>query len=69
MYKIIYIHQVHIRALLFFFYLFSTCLFFYFCQKYLPLEHDFESEEGHFLPILEGVKYLPNPHILHFSVK
>ena len=63
------IHQVHIRALLFFFYLFSTYLFFYFCQKYLPLEHDFESEEGHFLPILEGVKYLPNPHILHFSVK
>ena len=33
------------------------------------LEADLMSEEGHFLPILEGVKYLPNPHILHFSVK
>ena len=40
-----------------------------FCQKYLPLEHDFTSEEGHFLPLEEGVKYLPNPYILHFSVK
>ena len=39
------------------------------CQKYLPLEHDFTSEEGHFLPLEEGVKHLPNPHILHFSVK
>ena len=39
------------------------------CQKYLPLVHDFESEEGHFSPLGEGVKYLPNPHILHFSVK
>ena len=66
MYKIIYIHQAHICTLLFFFCPFSTCHFFYFCQKYLPLEHDFTSEEGHFLPILEGVKHLPIPHILHF---
>ena len=33
------------------------------------LEADLMSEEGHFLPILEGIKHLPNPHILHFSVK
>ena len=33
------------------------------CQKYLPLVHDSESEEGHFLPLEEGVKYLPNPLI------
>ena len=33
------------------------------------LETDLMSEEGHFLPILEGVKDLPNPYILHFSVK
>ena len=33
------------------------------------LETDLMSEEGHFLPLGEGVKYLPNPHILHFSVK
>ena len=32
------------------------------------LEADLMSEEGHFLPLEEGgVKYLPNPHILHFS--
>ena len=68
-YKIIYIHQAHICILLFFFCPFSTCHFFYFCQKYLPLEHDLESEEGHFLPLEEGVKHLPNLHILHFSVK
>ena len=67
MYKIIYIHQAHICTLLFFFCPFSTCHFFYFCQKYLPLEHDFESEEGHFLPLEEGVKYLLNPYILHFA--
>ena len=36
------------------------------CQKYLPLEYGFTSEEGHFLPLEEGVKHLPNPHILHF---
>ena len=40
-----------------------------FCQKYIMLETDLMSEEGHFLPILEGVKDLPNPYILHFSVK
>ena len=34
------------------------------------LEADLMSEEGHFLPLEEGVKHLPNPpHILHFSVK
>ena len=33
------------------------------------LEADLMSEEGHFLPLEEGVKYLPNPYILHFSVK
>ena len=66
MYKIIYIHQAHICTLLFFFCSFSTCHFFYFCQKYLPLEHDLESEEGHFLPLEEGVKHLHNLHILHF---
>uniref|UniRef100_UPI003FF0CCE5 hypothetical protein n=1 Tax=Prevotella sp. TaxID=59823 RepID=UPI003FF0CCE5 len=48
---------------------FSTCHFFYFCQKYLPLEHDLESEEGHFLPLEEGVKHLPNPHICILSSK
>ena len=31
------------------------------------LEADLMSEEGHFLPLEEGVKYLTNPHILHFS--
>ena len=31
------------------------------------LEADLMSEEGHFLPLEEGVKCLPNPHILHFS--
>ena len=40
-----------------------------FCQKYLPSEHILESEDGHFSPLGEGVKYLPTPHILHFSVK
>ena len=40
-----------------------------FCQKYVMLEADLMSEEGHFLPLEEGVKHLPNPHILHFSVK
>ena len=68
-YKIIYIHQAHICTLLFFFCPFSTCHFFYFCQKYLPFEHDFESEEGHFLPLEEGVKHLPNPHICILSSK
>ena len=29
----------------------------------------FHVRGGAFLPILEGVKHLPNPHILHFSVK
>ena len=37
------------------------------CQKYLPLEYGFTSEEGHFLPLEEGVKYLLNPYILHFA--
>ena len=27
------------------------------------------SEEGHFSPLVEGVKHLSNPHILHFSSK
>lgn len=31
------------------------------------LEADLMSEEGYFSPLGEGVKYLPNPHILHFS--
>ena len=26
----------------------------------------FMSEEGHFSPLVEGVKHHPNPHILHF---
>ena len=30
------------------------------------LEADLMFEEGHFLPLEEGVKHLPNPHILHF---
>ena len=34
-----------------------------FCQKYVILEADLMSEEGHFLPLEEGVKYLPNPLI------
>lgn len=29
------------------------------------LEADLMSKEGHFLPLEEGVKYLPNPLILH----
>ena len=33
------------------------------------LEANLMSEEGHFLPLEEGVKYLPNLYILHFSVK
>lgn len=33
------------------------------------LEADLMSKEGHFLPLEEGVKHLPNLHILHFSVK
>ena len=33
------------------------------------LETDLMSEEGHFFTLGEGVIYLPNPHILHFSVK
>ena len=33
------------------------------------LEADLMFEEGHFLPLEEGVKHLPNLHILHFSVK
>ena len=40
-----------------------------FCQKYVILVADLMSEEGHFSPLGEGVKHLPNPHILHFSVK
>ena len=40
-----------------------------FCQKYVILEADLMSEEGHFSPLGEGVKHLPNLHILHFSVK
>ena len=37
-----------------------------FCPKYIMSEAVFMSEEGHFLPLEEGVKYLPNPYILHF---
>ena len=37
------------------------------CQKYLPLVHDSESEEGYFSPLVEGVKHLSNPLILRFS--
>ena len=40
-----------------------------FCQKYVILEADLMAEEGHFSPLGEGVKHLPNLHILHFSVK
>ena len=36
------------------------------CQKYLPLEHDFKSEEVHFSLLVEGVKHHPTPHILLF---
>ena len=36
------------------------------CQKYLPLEHDFESEEVHFSLLVEGLKHHPTPHILLF---
>ena len=32
-----------------------------FCQKYVMLEADLMSKEGHFLPLEEGVKYLPTP--------
>ena len=39
-----------------------------FCQKYVILEADLMSEEGHFLPILEGVKHRPNPHICIFPL-
>ena len=38
-----------------------------FCQKYVILEADLMSEEGHFLPLEEGVKHLSNPLILRFS--
>ena len=38
-----------------------------FCQKYIMLETDLMSEEGHFSPLVEGVKHLSNPLILRFS--
>ena len=34
-----------------------------FCPQYVILEADLMSEEGHFLPLEWGVKYLPNPLI------
>ena len=37
-----------------------------FCQKYVILEADLMFEEGHFLPLEEGVKHLPNLHIFAF---
>ena len=58
-------NTVHCTALVLISYIPIYCI----CQKFIPLEHDFESEEGHFTPLGEGVKHLPNPHILHFSVK
>ena len=67
-YKIIYIHQTHIRVLLFFLCHFSTCHFFYFVKNTYLLSM-IRVRGGAFLPLGEGVKYLPNPHILHFSVK
>ena len=38
----------------------------FFCQNHLPSEHVLK-QKGAFSPLEEGVKYLPNPHILHFS--
>ena len=38
----------------------------FFCQKHLPSEHVLK-QRGAFSPLGEGVKHLPNPHILHFS--
>lgn len=32
------------------------------------LEVSLMSEEGHFLPLEEGVKHLPNPHICIFPL-
>ena len=40
-----------------------------FLSKMRHVRGGFTSEEGHFTPLGEGVKHLPNPHILHFSVK
>ena len=34
-------------------------------SKIRQVRDRFMSEEGHFSPLGEGVKYLPNPHILH----
>ena len=39
------------------------------CQKYLPLKHDFESEEVHFSLLVEGVKHHPTPLFCFFSSK
>ena len=55
-------NTAHCTALVFIFISLIHCI----CQKYLPLEHVFTSEEGHFLPLEEGVKHLPNPHICIF---
>ena len=55
-------NTVHCTALVLIFISPIHCI----CQKYLPLVHDSESEEGYFSPLGEGVKYLPNPHNLHF---
>ena len=58
-------NTVHCTALVLIFYIPNSL----YLSKYLPLVHDSESEEGYFSPLGEGVKYLPNPHFLHFSVK
>ena len=56
-------NTVHCTALVLFFISKIHCI----CQKYLPLEHDFESEEVHYSPFVEEVKHLSNPLILRFS--
>ena len=58
-------NTVHCTALVLFFISKIHCIY----QKYLPLEHDFESEEVHFSLLVEGVKHHPTPHILLFSSK
>ena len=55
-------NTAHCTALVLISYILIHCI----CQKYLPLEHDFESEEVHFSLLVEGVKHHPTPHILLF---
>ena len=63
-----YLHVKSLKlAVILFVSIFLSLFHVTFCQKYVMLEADLMSEEGYFSPLGEGVKYLSNPHILHFS--